>query len=53
VPLHGRRAGGDGDGGADVRGRRAPLARVAAVPAGVRVARVAGSRVRETGVGRA
>lgn len=53
VFVHGRRAGGDGDGGADVRGRGAPLARVAAVQAGVRVAGVAGGGVRETRVGRA
>lgn len=53
VLVHGRRAGGDGDGGAHVRGRRAPLARVAAVQAGVRIAGVAGGGVRETRVGRA
>ena len=53
VPVHGRRFGGDGDGGAHGRGRGAPVPRVAAVQAGVRFEGVAGGRVREARVGRA
>lgn len=52
VSVHGRGACGDGDGGADVRGRGAPDSRVAAVQACVRVEGVAGSWVREARVGR-
>ncbi|KAL0381025.1 UNVERIFIED_CONTAM: Cyclic nucleotide-gated ion channel 2 [Sesamum angustifolium] len=50
VLVHGRLAGGGGDGASHLLGRRAPVPYVAAVPAGVRVERVAGRGVRETRV---
>lgn len=51
VLVHGRRIGGGGDGAAHVRGRRAFVPSVAAVPSGVRFERIAGRRMRETCVG--
>lgn len=53
VPVHGRRAGGGGDGDPHVHGRGAPVPPVAAVPAGIRVEGVAGGGMREARVGRA
>lgn len=52
MSLHGRRAGGYSDGAENLRGRRPSVPPLAPVPAGVRVKRVAGGRVRETRVGR-
>lgn len=51
MPVHGRRDGGDRDGGAHVHGRGARAAHLAAAADGVRVEGVAGGWVREARVG--
>lgn len=51
LPLYGRWAGGDRDGGEDVLGRGTRHAYVAPVQAGLRVEGVAGGRLREARVG--